>query len=327
MTSLIEFPYRDKLGNAQKPVQLTHVEVREDPQGYVPDDGLFNAAEAAMFLNQPLLLTGEAGTGKTQFAYYLAWQLGWQNPLKFETKSTSSANDIFYTYDTLGRFHEAQIHGEKTKAANYVNYHALGLAILHAMKPQDVPNAFVPDDFSHPGQQRSIVLIDEIDKAPRDFPNDILNEIEHMYFRIPFLAQGKLQASKEMKPIIIFTSNNEKPLPDPFLRRCVYYDVPFPSREKLQEIVQKRIPEFSERETSVAQAIDFFSRLRESGLNKKPATAELLGWLTMLRGYKLHEEKDLKQCVDKMAKTLNVLTKTQEDAVLALEVLQRWSRS
>ncbi|BBM86582.1 AAA family ATPase [Candidatus Uabimicrobium amorphum] len=322
----VEFPYSQKWEDARKPMQLSHLEVGEDPEGYVPDAGLIDAVDIAMLLNQPLLLTGEAGTGKTRFAYYLAWKLGWSEPLKFETKSTSTSDEIFYTYDTLGRFHEAQIGGEKTKAANYINYQALGRAILHAISPKKIDDALLPEDFKHPGQQRSIVLIDEVDKAPRDFPNDILNEIEQMYFRIPFLSHEKIVAERAMKPVIIFTSNNEKPLPDPFLRRCVYYDVPFPDQERLEEIIHMRIPEFNEKETFVSQALEFFDLVRNAGLHKKPATAELLGWLTTLRGFGLHEKGSLREQGEVLAKTLSTLTKTQDDAPIAQNVLQRWVR-
>src|ERR1051326_1055572 len=174
------------------PISLRHGQSK--PSGYIPDEGLVNAINVALILGQPLLLTGEPGTGKTQFAYSVANELGFGlrdksgfiKPLVFETKSTTTSRDLFYNYDALSRFHAAQTKTGSQRNVDYINYNALGMAILRSREESEVKE-WLPEKFEHGGRHRSVVLIDEIDKAPRDFPNDILNEIEHMYFKVPEL--------------------------------------------------------------------------------------------------------------------------------------------
>lgn len=265
-------------------ITLGHREEQTDPRNYIPDHGLVDAVNVALLLGQPLLLTGEPGTGKTQLAYSLAWQLGFADkPLKFETKSTSTARDLFYNYDTVGRFHAAQTNQGSQENIDYIYYDALGIALLRANDEHAVRHLIPKGDFVHGGQRRSLVLIDEIDKAPRDFPNDILNEVEGMYCRIPELGNKQLAADKAFRPILILTSNSEKHLPDAFLRRCIYYNIPFPDKDSMRKIVEARLGRFVD--TSLdwfSPALELFYELRDpnSGLIKKPATAELLNWLT-----------------------------------------------
>src|SRR5262249_11440488 len=136
------------------------------------------------------------------------------------------------------------------------------------------------------GPRRSVVLIDEIDKAPRDFPNDLLNEVETMHFRVPELGNALIASDPGSPPILVITSNSEKHLPDAFLRRCIYYHIPFPGRERLSRIIEARLGRFAGRaEGFLPDALDIFDRLREPavGLRKKPATAEVLSWLAALR--------------------------------------------
>ena len=149
----------------------------QDPSGYIAAAGLVDAVNVAIVLGQPLLLTGEPGTGKTLLAYAVAAELGLGEPLKFETKSTSTARDLFYYYDTIGRFHSAQTKQGSTNSLDYITFNALGKAILLANKKNTVEK-WLPRNFEHDGPRRAVVLIDEVDKAPRDFPNDILNEVK-----------------------------------------------------------------------------------------------------------------------------------------------------
>ena len=213
------------------------------PEGYLADQPLLDAVNAAIWLGQPLLLTGEAGCGKTELANHLAWRLGLtrkagedeggrpipEHALRFDTKSETRARDLFYTIDTIERFHAAQFERDPAKLdpTRFVRFHALGRAILYAAPPDDLALRLEPDK-RHPGTpRRSVVLIDEIDKAPRDVPNDLLMEIEQMRFFMPELNRI-VTAPRDMRPILVITSNSEKALPDAFLRRCVYYHMSFP---------------------------------------------------------------------------------------------------
>lgn len=300
------------------------------PENYLADAGLVDACNVALLLGQPLLLTGEPGVGKTQLAYSLAWELGLGQPLKFETKSTSSARDLFYTYDALRRFHDAQSGAPATSALPYLTYQALGTAILYTIPPAALAKMETPvvaAGFPHPGQRRSVVLIDEIDKAPRDLPNDILNELELMYFRIPELGNLLIEADKALQPIVVFTSNSERDLPDAFLRRCIYYHIPFPDRDRLQTIVTQHLGRYAgESSVFLRDALDLFAELRApgSGLRKAPATAELLGWLLTLRELAGQTPNPLAATPELVLRTLSNLVKTAEDQPRAMELVQRW---
>ena len=295
-------------------------------EGYLPDPGLVDAVNVCLLLGQPLLLTGEPGTGKTQLAYSVGWELGFGVPLMFETKSNSTARDLFYTYDTLGRFHAAQTKEGSQDSLDYLTYNALGIAILRANQ-ESVVAPWLPRGFLHGGPQRSVVLIDEVDKAPRDFPNDILNEVENMYFKIVELGNVTITADEAMRPILILTSNSEKHLPDAFLRRCVYYNIPFPDRARLDQIVTARLGHFKNHgDQWLSDALDLFLKLREpnSGLNKKPATAELLGWLMFLKERSGNTHDSLRQQGSLLLSSLGALVKSAEDQQAARIIVEEW---
>jgi MoxR-like ATPase len=220
-------------------------EARRRPEDYRATPELAAAVDVALTLGMPLLLTGEPGSGKSGLADSLAWELGLGKPLRFPVKSDTESRDLFYRFDTVGRFHAAQARPadpgsdyDRADAGRFIAFEALGQAILHA-KPPGIERELrlPPGSVDHPGApRRSVVLIDEIDKAPRDVPNDILVEIERMEFGIPELSGGgralvRVALSPDEarhRPIVIFTSNSEKALPDPFLRRCVYHHLGFP---------------------------------------------------------------------------------------------------
>ena len=272
----------------------------DDPSGYLPDAGLVDAVNVALTLNRPLLLTGDPGTGKSQLARSLAWQLASRRrlnveakePEKFETKSTSAARDLFYTFDAIRCFQASRQSAPPAANGNtnaaFITYNALGRALLRALPDTLIPAAVESADVLSGPPSRTVVLIDEVDKAPRDFPNDILNEIDEMYFRIPELDNvkvgGRSVLRDDMRPIVVITSNSEKNLPDPFLRRCIYYHIPFPSPERLGEILLSRVSQFTRtRGRLIDDAVRFFTQVRERGVAKrKISPAELIDWLTFI---------------------------------------------
>jgi MoxR-like ATPase len=311
------------------PTSLVRVDTEKtiDPKGYLPDQGLVDAVNVALMLQQPLLLSGEPGTGKTQLAFSVAEQLGLGKPLTFETKSTSTSGDLFYSFDNLRRFQAAQVHGDDVDPRLFIQYSALGLAIIRTLAPDDARAVLPVGSAAEPVPRRSLVLIDEIDKAPRDFPNDILNEIEHLYFRIPELSNVMVAADSALRPVVIITSNSEKSLPDAFLRRCIFYHIPFPDENRLEEILTTRVGGLVAGDgTALAEILAFFVKLRsdEVRLRKRPGTAELLQWVLALIGFDVDPAKPLHEQTEKAGHTLGALAKHPEDQERVVELFKEW---
>jgi MoxR-like ATPase len=292
----------------------------DDPAGYIAEQGLRDAVNVSLALGQPLLVTGEPGTGKTQLAASIAHELSLPPPLVFRTKTTSTAKDLFYRYDSLRHFHDVQFRREFVYAKDYITYEALGLAVLLSLEPEKV-REHLPEGFGHERPVRSVVLIDEIDKAPRDLPNDILNEVDELSFTVPetgtFFAAGK-----EYKPIIVLTSNSEKNLPDAFLRRCVFHHISFPAGDALAEIVRRRLrPSHTFTPEMVTHAIEHFELIRDMALKKRPATAELLAWMRVLERLDLDVAKLKPGELETLAFTYSVLVKNKDDRDVILKQL------
>lgn len=299
------------------PPMFERVESIDDPRHYLAEPGLRDAVNVAITLGIPLLVTGEPGTGKTQLAWSVAHELGLGEPLVFSAKTTSLAQDLFYRYDALGHFRQSRFGGEDAPVMKFVDFEALGIATLLMMNPADA-NPYLPRRYQNLGPRRAVVLIDEIDKAPRDLPNDILREIETMTFRVKeagleFPPEG--MADPRYRPIVIITSNSEKNLPDAFLRRCAFFHISFPDKSRLIEIVNRKFGKtrwFTPQR--VTDAVDKFTLVRNLNLRKPPATAEFLAWMHILREHDVDPRDIRRGAREAIAFTAAILSKNREDA-------------
>jgi MoxR-like ATPase len=225
---------------------------------YVATEDLMIAVNAAITLERPLLVKGEPGTGKTVLAYEVARAL--DRPLiEWHIKSTTKAAQGLYEYDAVSRLRDSQLGEERVKdISNYIIRGKLW-------------DAFTADESP-------VLLIDEVDKADIEFPNDLLLELDRMQF---FVYETQETVTAVNRPIVMITSNNEKELPDAFLRRCFFHYIRFPERDTMQEIIDVHYPEILK--TLVREALNIFYEVREvPGLKKKPSTSELLDWLKLL---------------------------------------------
>jgi len=230
----------------------------EGTSSYVATEDLKVAVNAAVALRRPLLVKGEPGTGKTVLAQEVAAAMG--APLiEWNVKSTTKAQQGLYEYDAVARLRDGQLGDERVHdISNYI-------------KRGKLWDAFTSDKLP-------VLLIDEIDKADIEFPNDLLQELDRMSFDV--YETGERIEAKE-RPIVVITSNNEKELPDAFLRRCFFHYIKFPDRETMQAIIDVHFPDIQK--TLVTKAMDIFYELRDvPGLKKKPSTSELLDWLKLL---------------------------------------------
>ena len=227
-------------------------------QNYISTEDLNVAVNAAISLEKPLLIKGEPGTGKTELARQVSDSLG-LGIIEWNIKSTTKAQQGLYEYDAVSRLRDSQL-GDK-KIENIGNY----------IKKGKIWNAFE-------SKERSVLLIDEIDKADIEFPNDLLQELDKMEFFV-YETNEKVKAKK--RPIVIITSNNEKELPEAFLRRCFFHYIQFPEIDTLKKIVQVHFPEI--KKSLLEAALNRFFEVRDiPGLKKKPSTSEALDWIKLL---------------------------------------------
>ncbi len=227
-------------------------------ENYIATRDLEVAVNASVTLQRPLLVKGEPGTGKTVLAHEIAKAMN-MPLIEWHIKSTTKAQQGLYEYDAVSRLRDGQLGEEKVHdISNYIIRGKLWEAF-------DAP-------------EQSVVLIDEIDKADIEFPNDLLLELDRMQF---FVYETRQTIVAKQRPIVIITSNNEKELPDAFLRRCFFHYIRFPDRETMEKIVQSHYPDL--KQDLAREALNIFFQIRDvPGLKKKPATSELLDWLKLL---------------------------------------------
>ena len=225
---------------------------------YVATDDLMMAVNAAVTLERPLLVKGEPGTGKTQLAREIAQAMN-APFIDWAIKSTTKAQHGLYEYDAVSRLRDSQLGDARVK---------------------DIGNYIIKGKLweAFESEQRPVLLIDEIDKADIEFPNDLLRELDQMEF---YVHELRRTVRAQVRPIILITSNNEKELPDAFLRRCFFHYIRFPDKDTMQQIVDVHFPDL--KKSLVREAMEVFFGLRElPGLKKKPSTSELLDWLKLL---------------------------------------------
>ena len=265
---------------------------------YLTSESLQAAVNCALTLERPLLVKGEPGTGKTLLAEAISQSLSL--PLiTWHVKSTSRAQDGLYVYDTVQRLYDSRFgDGDVRDIRRYIKLGPLGQAFA--------------------SKQRVVLLIDEVDKADLEFPNDLLHELDRMRFRI---TETDDEVSASFRPVVVITSNNEKELPDAFLRRCVFHFIEFPEQELMRRIVSVHHPDLEE--GLAAQALDIFYQLRGfTRLRKRPSTSELIDWIAVLKSSGV---KSLK--LEENLPYLGALLKREQDLMAFSEQFGRGRRT
>ena len=265
----------------------------EGTENYIATEDLRVAVNASLTLERPLLIKGEPGTGKTVLAEEVAQALGMEL-ITWHIKSTTKAQQGLYEYDAITRLRDSQLGDERVKdVKNYINRGKLWEAFDK--------------------EERVVLLIDEIDKADIEFPNDLLQELDRMEFFV-YETGETIKAAK--RPLVIITSNNEKELPDAFLRRCFFHYISFPDADTMSKIVQVHYPDIKER--LVKNALSSFYEVRDvPGLKKKPSTSELLDWLKLLMNEDIDPETLREQDAGKLIPPLHgALIKNEQDVHL-----------
>ncbi len=264
----------------------------EGTSAYVAEKDLTVAVNAAIKLERPLLVKGEPGTGKTELALQIAKALGLEL-IEWSVKSTTKAQQGLYEYDAVSRLRDSQLGDERVNdVANYIRRGKLW-------------EAFAAD-------KKTVLLIDEIDKADIEFPNDLLQELDRMEF---FVYETGETIRARHRPIVIITSNNEKELPDAFLRRCFFHYIRFPDMETLQRIVDVHYPGI--KQALVREALTQFYEVRETaGLKKKPSTSEALDWIRLLVSDDVEPETLRGDARNALPKLHGALLKNEQDVHL-----------
>ena len=264
-------------------------------KSYIATEDLKLAVDASLSLEKPLLVKGEPGTGKTMLALEVAESLG-MRLIEWHIKSTTKASQGLYEYDAVSRLRDSQLGNDKVEdIANYINKGKLW-------------DAFTADE-------QVVLLVDEIDKADIEFPNDLLQELDRMEFYCYELDQT---VKAKHRPLVIITSNNEKDLPDAFLRRCFFRHIAFPDRDVLEKIITVHIPKIKKK--LLKDAMDVFFDIRKvPGLKKKPSTSELIDWLKLIVSDDIAQEVIVSKNRNLVPPLYGALLKNEQD----VELLQR----
>ncbi len=261
-------------------------------ESYVATDDLMIAVNAAVTLERPLLIKGEPGTGKTELAKQVALGLGMEL-IEWNIKSTTKAQQGLYEYDAVSRLRDSQLGEERVHdVANYIRKGKLW-------------QAFESD-------KRVVLLIDEVDKADIEFPNDLLQELDKMAFHVYETGQT---VSAHKRPVVIITSNNEKELPDAFLRRCFFHYIRFPDEQTMRDIVKVHYPNIKDGLLTTALT-QFFDVREQPGLKKKPSTSEVLDWLKLILAEDLSPEDLKRDGANALPKLHGALLKNEQDVHL-----------
>jgi MoxR-like ATPase len=265
---------------------------------YLSSEGLQAAVNCSLTLQRPLLVRGEPGTGKTLLAEAVAESLGLRL-LTWHVKSTTRAQDGLYVYDTVQRLYDSRFgDGDVRDIRRYIRMGPLGEAFA--------------------SKERVVLLIDEVDKADVEFPNDLLHELDRMRFRV---TETNDEVAAAHRPVVIITSNNEKELPDAFLRRCVFHFIDFPDQELMRRIVQVHHPGLEE--ALAEQALKVFYELRGfTRLRKRPTTSELVDWIAVLKASGVTSLK-----LDENLPFLGALLKREQDLMAVAEAFGRGRRT
>lgn len=335
-------PWKRRRGEAPLPDDAT--KPPEHPANYAASRELADAVNTAIALGKPLLVTGNPGTGKSQLAERIAWELNLGPVLRFEAQSLSEANDLFYRFDLVGylsavEFFKAAAHRDTPLSAlpapslpipeQHLKLGPLGEAIVRSApgKHAQLFNAvFAPETAEGTKPRPSVVLIDEIDKASRDFPNDLLNGIERREFAIRELKLDSVAVNTDYPPIVIITSNSERDLPAPFLRRCTFFHIADPTKKTLEDILIRKFFPASNGDAGNAQRAElppfygqlldqfilYRERLSES-LQYMPGTSELIDWTQALLKRGADPTTDLHSQLDKVKRSASTVAKHRDD--------------
>jgi MoxR-like ATPase len=300
---------------------------------YLASDGLVKAVNLAINLGRPLLIEGEPGAGKTRLAAAIAYQLTQNNladekdeqgrPLwwpfyTWSVKSYSKARDGLYVFDGIGRLRDAQMLG--TDLQSYLNPEQRAKILDRLQNPEKYCKPGALGKAIQEKGQRAVVLIDEIDKADSDFANDLLLELDEFRFDIPEIERTERLESQNDRPIVILTSNSERPLPDAFLRRCLYFNIEFPDKELLKEIVTKQQDQKIQQELDfIDNTIDIFLRVREATKQpgiRPPGTSEFLEFVRAIHLLRQRSPEELDDALADLTTNLpllGTLLKTKKD--------------